>query len=58
MRGVDDDGLRKNLVYACGDDRCTCEYAWKAYGRLYGISMGDGWVRMTTEPGCPHHAPD
>jgi hypothetical protein len=25
----------------------------------YGVSYGKGWVRLTTEPGCPHHgAPD
>lgn len=36
---------------------CTCPYEWKSYGRLYGISMGKGWVRMDTHPACPAHRP-
>jgi hypothetical protein len=34
---------------------CTCTYAWKSYGRLYGISMGKGWVRMNDDDVCPLH---
>lgn len=34
---------------------CTCPSAYKSLGRLYGISMGMGWVRLTTDPKCPHH---
>jgi hypothetical protein len=34
---------------------CPCLYAWKSLGILYGMSMGDGWVRMTTDPDCPEH---
>jgi hypothetical protein len=51
----EDEGLRKWVVHAMGDDRCPCEYAWKSLGRLYGVSFGKGWVRLTTEPDCPHH---
>jgi hypothetical protein len=51
----EDEGLRKWIVYVCKDDRCTCEYAYKSLGREYGVSYGKGWVRLTTEPGCPHH---
>ncbi len=34
---------------------CPCPRKWKSYGRLYGISMGMGWVRMDTDPDCRHH---
>jgi hypothetical protein len=51
----EDEGLRQHVVFVCNDDRCTCEYAYKGLGRLYGVSMGKGWVRLTTEPDCPHH---
>lgn len=34
---------------------CPCSYEWQALGRLYGISMGSGWVRITTDPTCRHH---
>jgi hypothetical protein len=36
---------------------CTCPYQWKGLGRLYGISMGEGWVRMRDDPACPVHKP-
>ena len=36
---------------------CTCPYAWrKDIGRLYGISMGSGWVRLSDADDCPEHA--
>ena len=34
---------------------CTCPHAWKALGILYGISMGNGWVRLDNAEGCPVH---
>lgn len=34
---------------------CTCPFAWQQLGRLYGISMGPGWVRLKDTPGCPVH---
>lgn len=34
---------------------CRCDWAWRSYGKLYGISMGKGWVRTTTSPQCKHH---
>jgi hypothetical protein len=46
----EDERLRRWIAYVYKDDRCTCDYALKemrGYGR--------GWVRLTTEPGCPHH---
>jgi hypothetical protein len=59
MLASEDEGLRASILYSQGDDRCTCDYAWRScLGRLYGISMGAGWVRLTTTPGCPHHSPD
>jgi len=35
---------------------CTCPFEWKGLGVLYGVSFGKGWVRMSTDPACPHHA--
>lgn len=51
----EDEGLRRWTVFVYKDDKCTCDYAFKGLGRLYGVSMGKGWVRLTTEPDCPHH---
>lgn len=34
---------------------CRCLYGWGPLGRLYGVSMGHGWVRLNTAPTCPHH---
>jgi len=42
----------------CGETSehdCPCEYEWKSLGVLYGISMGKGWVRISTDPTCLHH---
>lgn len=49
---LEDEKLRRWIVYVYGDDRCTCDYAWRSFGHGY----GQGWVRLTTEPDCPHHA--
>lgn len=38
-----------------GDVPCRCRSAYKSIGRLDGITMGKGWVRMDTHPDCPHH---
>jgi hypothetical protein len=57
VRASESDALRKSVTHYQGDDRCTCEYEFKSLGRLYGIGMGKGWVRLTTGPDCPHHAP-
>lgn len=34
---------------------CICPWGIRSLGKLYGISMGRGWVRLDTTPGCPHH---
>lgn len=34
---------------------CGCPYEWKSLGKLYGISMGEGWVRLGDAPGCAEH---
>jgi hypothetical protein len=34
---------------------CPCAYEWKSLGRLHGVSMGMGWVRVSTVPECRHH---
>ena len=38
-----------------GNQRCLCEHAYQGLGVLYGVSMGKGWVRTTTDAACPHH---
>lgn len=35
---------------------CTCQYEYKSLGRLYGISMGKGWVRLSSDDNCLHHS--
>lgn len=40
-----------------GTPDCTCPSGWKGLGRLDGIDLGKGWVRLGTDPGCPHHGP-
>ena len=54
---VHPDSLREWLHFL-GQEDCTCESAWRGIGRLYGQGMGKGWVRMTTDPSCPHHGKD
>jgi hypothetical protein len=34
---------------------CRCRYAWKGLGVLYGVSLGNGWVRLDDGPACPLH---
>lgn len=34
---------------------CTCRHAEASLGRLHGVSMGRGTVRIGTTPGCPEH---
>lgn len=38
-----------------GHPECSCEYAWKGLGVLYGVNMGKAWIRMTTAADCPEH---
>lgn len=35
---------------------CTCPWRWGSPGRLYGVSMMEGWLRVKTDPSCEHHA--
>ena len=37
------------------ESECTCPKAERPLGRLYGISMGRGTVRLSTDPACPVH---
>lgn len=48
--------LTDHLAFLALTD-CRCEWGWRALGRLYGVSFGKGWVRMTTDPQCKHHQP-
>ncbi len=34
---------------------CTCRHAEASLGRLHGVSMGRGVVRIGTTPNCPVH---
>lgn len=54
MANPDVESLRQRLAWL-DTETCPCKHARKPIGLLYGISMGDGWVRLTTEPDCPHH---
>lgn len=38
-----------------GTPGCTCPHAWKSLGRLDGLSMGNGWVRLLDVKTCPEH---
>lgn len=38
------------------DPDCICPHDDGPYGRLYGIPMGRGPMRISTMPGCPVHA--
>jgi len=46
---------KQSCLAYLGLSDCPCAYEWRSLGRLYGISMGNGWVRMTTEASCRHH---
>lgn len=46
--------LEDHLKWLNTED-CKCEYQWKSLGRLYGVSFGKGWVRMTTNQDCQYH---
>ena len=35
---------------------CKCQFEERSLGRLNGISMGVGLVRISTHPRCPAHA--
>lgn len=37
------------------DPECTCPREIRPLGRLYGVSMGKGWVRLDTDFRCPVH---
>lgn len=32
---------------------CTCNWGERSLGRMHGIDMGRGMVRLSTTPGCP-----
>lgn len=34
---------------------CICPHSERPLGRLHGISMGRGIVRLSTTAGCPEH---
>ncbi len=48
------DSLEKHLAWLETPD-CTCEHAVQGLGRLYGVSMGEGWVRLNEAEDCPYH---
>ncbi len=54
VKAAEDDRLAKFLAWL-GTPDCRCDSEWRSLGVLHGVSMGRGWVRMTTDPQCPHH---
>lgn len=34
---------------------CVCPHGERSLGRLHGVSMGRGIVRLSTTKGCPEH---
>lgn len=46
--------LERHLAEVHLED-CTCPHEWKGLGILYGISFGEGWVRVTDGAACPVH---
>ena len=53
------DALTPNLLSDwldyLGIKDCSCEWAWRGMGVLWG-RLGNGWVRVDTACDCPHHA--
>ena len=47
--------LAAHMAACYGDTRCTCRHEVRGLGILYGISFGQGWVRLDDDPDCPHH---
>jgi len=33
-----------------------CRWEWQSFGKIHGIPLGDGWVRITTDPRCQEHS--
>ena len=52
-------GSLRDWLRFLGTEDCPCEYGWReCIGILYGQNQGPGWVRITTDPDCPHHGKD
>lgn len=51
-------GSRERWDEFLGITGCTCPTEYRGLGILHGVSMGKGWVRMSTDPACPHHGED
>lgn len=48
----------KDWLYSIGASHiheCPCPFKWKGLGVLDRVSMGQGWVRMSTVASCPEH---
>jgi hypothetical protein len=46
---------RMKWLYPDPTQPCICDHEYKGLGILYGVSMGKGWVRTSTDPHCLHH---
>ena len=46
----------RGVVPCATMNECKCEWAERPLGRLHGIDMGQGMVRITTHPRCPVHS--
>jgi hypothetical protein len=52
---TDDLHALANLLAWLGISTCLCAWHYVGMGRVHGVSMGKGWVRIDTVPTCPHH---
>lgn len=56
VRYGQDTGLDRWMNWLYKDEpMCKCDHAIRSLGRVDGINMGKGWVRITTHPYCPQH---
>jgi hypothetical protein len=50
------ESLQEWLAWLHPGVKCKCTYDYKSLGLLHGVSMGKGWLRMSTHPQCPVHS--
>ena len=51
-RSSPEEGFEPKPDWAAG---CTCPLGYRGLGVLYGISLGNGWIRLRDAPDCPIH---
>jgi hypothetical protein len=48
--------VSEGILHLTRNEACRCDWGDRPLGRLYGINMGIGRVRIATHPKCPVHA--